>query len=511
MRESQEFLRRAGCQMMTKQRVRFEHQHDLVTYDAAVGGTSERQRLGAWYTPQDLVDTVVANVVTAEFVALRMAVGAAMKVLDPACGDGRFLAAAGRRIRELGGTCELVGVDIDPAAVYATASLLPEATTHCEDALERTWGSPSFDVVLGNPPFLSQLAAATTRSGSSSRGGGPYADAAAEFLVLASEVVDSNGGRVALVLPQSLLSSRDAGDARQRIDDRARMFWSWWTGERVFDAQVHTCALAFEFSAPTEDQSPRQKSQPTAARSPTWSHVVASRIGVPSLPDAVTELADGTLGDRAWLNANFRDEYYGMAPAVGDHFDGPRLITSGLIDPGRSLWGERPVTFAKQQFAAPRIDTAKLEGKMVRWAARRLAPKVLVANQTTVIEAVCDPGGDWLPAVPVVGIYPESADADTAWQIAALLTSPVASAWAWKQSGGTGLSANSIRLGPVLLAALPWPPAGLNRAVEALQRGDIRRCGLAVIDSYEIAGVRDELFSWWAASLDRIEARQPRL
>ena len=81
--------------------------------------TSARKRLGAWYTPDDLVSMVVDRVVTPEFVRTRAGTGRSLGVLDPACGDGRFLAAVvhagpcrGRRVRT-------VGVDIDPAAVRA--------------------------------------------------------------------------------------------------------------------------------------------------------------------------------------------------------------------------------------------------------------------------------------------------------------------------------------------------------------------------------------------------------
>ena len=231
---------------------------------------------------------------------------------------------------------------------------------------------------------------------------------------------------------------------------------------------------------------------------------------------------DGCLGDRARLNANFRDEYYGMIPAVGDHEDGPRLVTSGLVDPGRSWWGARPITFAKQRYERPRVDLGRLDGDMVRWAERRLVPKVLVANQTRVVEAVCDPHGDWLPGVPVLGVYPSGAhwdDADrrrpdelaeSAWEIAAVLTSPLASAWLWHRGAGTGLSADTIRLSPVTLAALPWPSGDLGAAVAALRSGDVRTCGAAVDAAY---GVSDDgaLFDWWSALLERIEARQPTL
>lgn len=443
-----------------------------------------------------------------------------LRVLDPACGDGRFLGASEQRIAELGGTSTLTGVDIDTEAVAAASSALPRARVEHDDALTRVWDGREFDLVIGNPPFLSQMSALTTRGGASTRGGGPYADAAAEFLALSGELVKAEGGRVALVLPQTLLSTRDAEAVRRDFDERAEIIWSWWTGERVFEAQVHTCAVAFEFGSSGRKQ-PGGRTADGRKRSAfgthgSWAFVVTSRTGVPELPGSIEAVPVGTLGDRALLNANFRDEYYGMVPAVGDHSSGPRLITSGLIDPGRSLWGERPIKFAKQRFDRPRIDLTKLDQKMSRWAAKRLVPKVLVANQTRVIEAVCDPTGEWLPAVPVVAIYPHQEDAEhsamaIAWEIAAVLTSPVSSAWVWHQSGGSGMSASSIRLGPVVLADLPWPSGDLESAVAALRVGDVRKCGMATLDAYGVidTDTRVELFNWWVASLERIEARQP--
>ncbi len=348
--------------------------------------------------------------------------------------------------------------------------------------------------MIGNPPFLSQMASATTRGGTSARSGGPYADAAVEFLALAGELVDPHGGRVALVLPQSILAARDAHRTRTSFDARADMFWSWWTGERAFDAQVHTCVLAFEFGAPTLPGPARRARQLDRS----WSRRATTSRALPALA------THGCLADRAILNANFRDEYYGMVPAVGDHPVGPPLITSGLIDPGRSRWGERPVTFAKRRLFAPRIDLAALDPKMQRWAAKRLVPKVLVANQTTIIEALCDEPGECLPAVPVIGVYPGRGDTlfgggsglgdvsggpDLVWQIAAVLTSPVASAWAWHRQAGTGLSAGTIRLGPVLLGEVPWPAGDLDAAVDALRSG--RRAGVRDGDARRVRGGAD--------------------
>jgi hypothetical protein len=115
--------------------------------------------------------------------------------------------------------------------------------------------------------------------------------------------------------------------------------------------------------------------------------------------------------------------------------------------------------------------------------------------------------------VPVVGAYPlEALDlpspSDAAWQIAAVLTSPFASAWAWHRAAGTGLSSGSIRLGPAMLADLPWPGGELTDAVDALRDGDVRACGRAADRAWGIAD-DSELCAWWERALERIERRQP--
>jgi len=469
---------------------------------------ADRKRLGAWYTPLPLVDTIVDAVVTQAFVD---EVGdRPVDVLDPACGDGRFLAAVGRRVADLGGRARLVGAELDPGAA-AAAGAAPGVEIVVGDALGHDWGGRTFDLVVGNPPFVSQLAAATTRGGSSSRGGGPYADVAAEFLALAADLVESDGGRVAFVLPQSLLSSRDAGEIRRRIDERATMFWSWWTRARVFEADVHVCAVGFEF---------RPGRRPSVG-SP-WGRVVTDALGIPPLP---TVRASGTLADRVRLNANFRDEYYGMAPAVGDHESGPPLITSGLIDPGSSRWGQRSTRMARRSFDRPRVAVDRLDESMGVWAAKRLVPKVLLANQTRILEAVCDPVGRWLPGVPVVAAYPLAVHWDdrttavtaadravastTAWEAAAVLTSPVASVWAWHRQAGTGLSAETIRVSPRVLGDLPWPAGDLGPAVAALRAGDVGGCGAAVDRAFGLGPQRvSTIESWWGAELERIERRR---
>ena len=372
--------------------------------------------MGAFYTPPALVDAVVREAVFP----------GAVSVLDPAAGDGRFLAATGLP--------EQTGIDIDPSTPFEH-----------DDALRRDWGARRFDVVVGNPPYLNQLSSLTTRGGRSSFGGGPYADAAAEFLALAVRLTRP-GGRVGLVLPQSLLATRDAQAIRDAVDSAAALRWMWWTDTNVFDASVRVWAGVWEVGG---EAGPVRRSfgmsfdeRPTIDVPSTWAALLTG--------GSVATHGGPVLGDIATFTADFRDQYYGLVGAVGDDVDGPPLVTSGLIDPGVCHWGSRPVRFAKQQFAAPRVALDRLSPALQRWAAQRLVPKILIANQTKVIEAVHDPEGAWLPGVPVITCVTDHPD-----EVLAVLNRPASVEWVHHHAAGSGLGAGTVRLNPRLLASIP--------------------------------------------------------
>lgn len=456
--------------------------------------------------------------------------GATVSVLDPACGDGRFLAEVARQVADAGGRARLTGVDVDPVAVAAARADLaaldcrPEVVVVQADALTRAWGRETFDLVVGNPPFLSPLTrehgvARVTRISGPGAGGGAYADAAAEFLALAVRRARPDGGRVGLVLPQSILASRDVGDVRADVDRMARRIWAWWSPDRHFDADVVVCALGFE-RVGTRDEldtisgHPRREIVSNSPGEPVWTDVVTDTLGIPQTPEL---RSDGTFGNRMRVTANFRDQYYGLVPVVvedegDDDDDGPasgwpRFVTSGLIDPASCRWGRQQVTFARRTFQRPRVRLDGLTGRMRRWADDLLVPKVLIANQTAIIECVADPDGRWLPGVPVVTARVQGVDSlfgavdplEVVWEAAAVLTSPAASAWAWHRAAGTGLSARTLRLGPRLVETLPWPAGDLRVATERLRAGDVGGCGRAVDAAY---GAADEArFDWWAGLL----------
>jgi SAM-dependent methyltransferase len=454
-----------------------------------------RRRLGAWYTPPSLVSALVEAVL-----ATTPRAGGALRVLDPACGDGRFLAEASRQLAAAGVVADLTGVDVDPGAVAAARAALPSARIVHGDSLARDWGDEHFDVVVGNPPFRGQLSAVTSRGGRSVHGGGAYADAAAEFLALSSRLACADGGRVGLVLPLSMLGARDAGPIRAEVSQRGSMRWLWWCVEAFFpDASVHTCAVVFENGAPPAPvvrcSGPGFTAMPPAGVGDgDWTELLADGLGVPALGPLA---ADGVLGDHAGATADFREQFYGLVGAVGDDLAGPPLVTSGLIDAGVCWWGERAVRFAGARYEAPRVDVTRLTPRLQRWARARLVPKVLVASQTRAVEAVVDPSGEWLPGVPVVTVVARRPE--ELWAVGAVLTSPVASAWITRRAAGTGRSGRVVRVSAAALHTVPWPAGPLGAAEEALRAGAVHECARAVLRAYGLEPDRDgaALLRWW--------------
>ncbi len=466
----------------------------------------ERHRRGAWATPPALVTHVLDQ--TLDPVLRGRPALEGLRVLDPACGDGRFLVAAAVRIARWYGVDEAqaaagcVGVELDPAAAArARAALGPAATIVEGDALAGAWRQP-VDVVVGNPPYLTPLRRRSS-GGGRRRDGGPYADAAVGFLQEAMACwARPHGGRVGLVVPTSVLATRDAGAARAAALRAGRLASVWWVGTGAFDdAQVDTSVVTLvrgEHSGAIERWR-GLAAEPLAAVSggdlaarPTWGHLLADAAGIPLV---VVPAGSGTLADLATATADFRDQYYGLAGAVADDCDGPPLVGAGLIDAGRCMWGERPVRFQGGRYHAPRVDLGRLEPRLARWAERRLVPKVLVATQTTVIEAAVDEAGDWLPSVPVITVVPRQA-ADL-WRVAAVLTAPPVAALAAAAHLGAGFAGSTLKLSAAQVLALPLPIRPWDGAAAALRGGDVVGCAAAMCDAYEVP--RPSVLAWWRA------------
>lgn len=461
----------------------------------------------------------------------------ALTILDPACGDGNFLVAAAARVaarlvaagldanrarRVAAGTVH--GVDVDPVAVATCVARLGGVAPHVRVADWLAQAPPTagtFDVVVGNPPFLTPLRR-DRRSVAPAGPGGAYTDAAGRFLARAVAAARPDGGRVAMVQPASVLASRDGGPVRDAVGRAGALDGLWWSHASPFDADVVVCVVSAVRGAPPQAV-PRwwgpaftpAAPAPPPAPGATWAALGAGAAGTPHPPLRRA----GTLGDRCEVAVDFRQHYYALAGAlVADDGAAPGavpLVTSGAIDPARSRWGSAGARVAGAVRVRPRVDLDALDVPMRAWATRRLVPKVLVAQQCRVPEAVVDAGGCWLPGVPVLTV---SAAPDDLWRVAAALTSPVLAAVAATRHAGTGRSAAAVRLRPADLAALPAPvsqgaweegAAHVRAAHTAAARGDatawreaLSACGAAMTAAYNVRR-DDPCVTWWERLLPR--------
>lgn len=493
----------------------------------ALLSSGDRRGAGVHHTP---------FAVAAAIVELSRSGGDPMLVADPCVGGGVFLLAAaesigGSRADAVG---RLVGCDIDPLAVATTEAAItlwsggtrprPGAIRVADFLAPDPFDGCRPDLIVGNPPFLSQLKNATARDDQRrvelrrrwpDLGG--YVDESMLFLLAACEVV-ADDGIVGLIQPTSVLAARDGAPGRVILDETAPPIFFWWSGERVFDAAVDTCAIVCRKGA-SDQMVGRSVGVPVVAAAScerpgpaSWAPLLAGVKGTPEVS------VDGpALSSMADVTAGFRDQYYGLRGAVVEDPGGSHpLITCGLIDPLESRWGRSPCRFDRRKWQAPAVMVDEIETSVRDWFLKRLKPKLLVATQTKLIEVVVDPDGSMIPCTPVVVIEPR--DPDEIWHLAAALTAPVISALVVASATGSGQSADAIRVGATALANVSLPPAGpaWDLAAEAVR--EVHFCPntqdrhealmkAAVLCDAAYGVDDDALLEWWVGRLPHLSRR----
>ena len=431
------------------------------------------------------------------------------------------------------------GRGIDPAtstAVQALAECYRFTHPHLRfpDVFAKSGG---FDVVIGNPPFLSQLHEKTVSgrrlvSLQRHRCSGiaeALSDTAYLFLELSCQAARPLDGYVGLVQPESILAANGALPLRKAIASRSTIDALWVAGEKIFDANVLTCfvvvrnglqnprvLLKRSHGASFEPHEPLDLSATAIAEMSTWGPLVADCFGIPRvrLPSGCSRL-----GEAVSATADFRDQYYGLVPFVRE-YDAEYctesqlvpLITVGLIDPMRSLWGLQSTKFNRCDWEAPVVEIDRLydSSTLGNWAKQKLIPKLLVATQSKVIEVLPDEEGVLLPSVPVISVFPSEI---TLWHAAALLSSPVLTAWSAAHYLGASLSTSAIKLSAKQIQELPMPQpseAWDDAAVHARSAfrshssedriRHLQSLGASMCAAFEIEKT-EELLDWWSARL----------
>jgi len=490
----------------------------------ALMARDERRAKGAFYTPGPL-----AAAVAAETLGPLLAGGrppGSVRVCDPAVGGGALLLAAARYLiargaRPADAVGNMTGIDIDPVAAstarLALGLLGGTPAIAVGDALAGLRGC-GFDAVVTNPPFLGQLKRGTARGLAEAaalvdRFGGTaagYADSAALFLVLSLELV-GDGGRVGIILPEPAFATRDGAPARELVGAASRLVRAWPAPPSTFDAGTRARVVVFEKGPGTDRRTPWATGR--------WSSLEGLEDGDPL--EGLELRTRGSIGDLATTTAGFRDEFYGLAEVTTDVAGGDHpLVTCGLIEPAWLAWGKRPARVARRPLCHPTADVGRLApgSPVAAWVGRTLVPKVLVATQTRVLEAVADEDGRLVPMVPVIAVMPRPEDL---WRVLAALLAPPVSALAVRRHGGAALSSDAIKLSARQVAALPLPADGAaweagaraaKRATLASRAGDVAgwraaldELGVAMCAAYAVPA--EPVLGWWAERLERVAGR----
>lgn len=453
-----------------------------------------------------------------------------MTVLDPACGAGSLLLAAADELVQLGVEPvevverRLIGLERDPAAAAAAEQALvrwlqdhdrtsrARPRIHRDDGLHAVAGggpipSGGVDLVVANPPFLDQLDDRSRRDPAerarvADRFGpvGPYCDTAALFLAASLDQL-APGGVVSMLLPTSFMAARDTSAVRDLLQRRASLLTLWSTDEPCVPASVQVCAVVARLGGPPPDAVELRwgsANRPVArvaapGAGGSWAPLLAAARGLPAAP----RLRGAPLGTVATVTAGFRDEFYAICGAL-DRPGAERapVVSVGMIDPLELRWSVGEWRMAGRRRREPSVDLAALRDDApaaARWVAARRRPKVLVASQGRVVEAVADPAGQLVPLTPVISVEPRSTVVGPWWLLAAVSSPPVAAALA-AQRCGSGLSGGSFRLSAGTLAELPLPVDRLGWAhgAELARRAQQHR-----------GGERVELLAEFGATMSR--------
>jgi len=429
------------------------------------------------------------------------------------------------------------GTPPSPAALAIAAEIGVERTfLHWGQRFPEVAGAGGFDLIVGNPPFLSPLSAKSALAPEAARlidatlpdRRTATTDLATLFLARSAQLL-GRSGRLGLVLPLATLSAEGGAPTRAALAREGGLDGLWITEQRSFaDANVRVCVLGYQRGGPRRLNLRRRVGPDFAAAAPRpidmdllaaspegWGPLAADLAGAPPV---IVE-SSGDIADLAEATGDFRDQFYGLAPFVREARDDeapsaalPRLIITGLIDPAADLWGQRPCRFAGLRYARPVVERAALlaDPTLGAWAAARLRPKLMVATQSKVIEAAADPAGDALNTVPTLTVLPK--DPADLWRLLAVLLAPPLSALAWSQTFGAALSAQAIKLSasqllrlPLPAHALPWAAGAAaarsaNEATdEPTRRAALLRCGAAMCAAYGLPA--EPTLGWWAARL----------
>ena len=414
--------------------------NDALAYQRSLKSEGRQRALGAYYTPDWMVDTILDD-------ALEPVLDAnpgPIHICDPSCGAGAFLLGAAPRLRRRGRVGDrLTGIDIDPFALELTrrefeSKGLPLPSLILGNALESH--PTDVQVMVGNPPFqnvIGRTDPSPTLKKYPLLGG--TADLSFEFLAMAHEVVGISG-RIGFVMPRAVLNAPAAASLRDQMHPRVIFMpprANYFAGACVYVAMLVTG----EPGVCLTDQGA------VVGAENNWFRLAS---GVPA------PTGGPMLGSEFEVSASLAaGDAYSIRELIEEGGPGFRLITTGLIDPGCHCWGHRVCRFLKKTYDRPTIDPARLNGSLRARASRAERPKVVVAGLSQRLEAYLDPDGSTLGSVSTYTIMHPSDDLRALEQLLATLLSQEATEHFRAELGANAMGGGSITVTKAFLREMP--------------------------------------------------------
>ncbi|HET6328206.1 MAG TPA: hypothetical protein VFG04_26220 [Planctomycetaceae bacterium] len=250
-----------------------------------------------------------------------------------------------------------------------------------------------FDAFLGNPPFINAIQGGLSPRYKDWLASRPHdlsgtADFAFHFLAQAHHLARPDGA-VGLLMPRPFLNAKAAAALRQTlltIRPPAVLFSpehsSPFASANVKVVAIVLCNRRAGRCTSWLDGSPRE----VEIRSDNWWSAIAVRGGA---QQAAVNNAH-RVADVFDVAASMTTENaYDLKPILHDRADTvwPRLVTTGLIDPGKCLWGDVRCRYLKSVYSHPVVcPSGPISADLSRRLATATRPKILVAG-------VAGPGG----------------------------------------------------------------------------------------------------------------------
>jgi adenine-specific DNA methylase len=318
----------------------------FATDEGPASGISRQKAMGAYYTPDTVVRSLVAWAVRRE----------ADRMLDPACGDGRFLMVHPNS----------VGVEQDPESCGVVHERSPGSLIHQGDFF--SWAAVTrerFECAAGNPPFIRyQRFTGEVRSAAQrlcEKHGAAFSSLSsswAPFLVATASLLKP-GGRLAFVVPAEIGHAPYAAPVLEYMVRRFDHVQVIAVRDKLFPELSEDCWLLYAdgFGGSTREIrfTPLERFSP-CARPPRggvavsvqdwrqWSGRLRPFLISTEARELYTIAADSRrtrrLGDVARVGIGYvtgANEFFHLRPSTADRLGVPRRLLHPAVRNGKSL------------------------------------------------------------------------------------------------------------------------------------------------------------------------------